>query len=179
MGPKSVELEVVHYRTDEMVHASRKLIHNFVTYSGIEGTNMWGEVLYTVADFIKQQLPHECVWRAEGLDVRFSGFQSPIPIVREEKVVYAAREPHFVIYERPDSDLRPTRRTHINRVTTAIAREMEDVYHMQAGGSPLVLSFPKREYAKSVEVFNAALVASPRLVPGDGEYPIPPRVDRG
>ncbi len=158
MGARTVELEVVQYRTDEIIHASGRFIHNFVTYSGIEGTGMWGDVFMTIADIIQNQSDLQCTWRAQGLEITFTGFQPPIPTIRDERVVFSAREPRFIVEKTHNSDLLPSKRTHISRVTSAIAREMQDVYRLRGEDNPSTLIFPKQEYAKSIEVFNAAML---------------------
>lgn len=157
MSSRSVELEVVHYNKPAMVHASKELLHNFAQYSGVEGADTWGTALVLVAGIIENQASEICLWRAQGIRMTFTGFQRPIPTIKDERLVYTARPPRFVI-EEPNDDLLPSKRTHVERVTNAIVREMSDVYHLQVNQDPLTLVFPKEEYAKRIELFNAALL---------------------
>lgn len=158
---RTAELEIVTYRTDEMVHASKELIHNYAQYSGIKGTELWPIMIFTVADIIHNQLKKPCEWTTQGLSIRFSGFLPTLPRINEGKLEYSAKAPHFTLEEGVEQNLlRPAVRTHINRVTNAIVEEMQDVYKLEAvkDADLTFLSFPKDKYAKSIEVITTPLL---------------------
>src|SRR3989344_6247804 len=124
---RTAEFEIVKYRTDEMVHASKELIYNYAQYSGIRGTELWPIMIFKVADIIHNQSSKHCEWTTPGLSIRFSGFLPTLPRINEGKLEYSAKEPHFTLVEGVEYDLRPAVKTHINRVTSAIVEEMHDV----------------------------------------------------
>lgn len=161
MPVRNAEFEVVQYRKPDLLHASIRLIRNFVDYSGIVGTNNWGYLLSNLAMAIRDETNVHILWSTPVVDVRFTGFSEPIPIPAEDRIIFVAREPRFVFEEKRDDSIRPSVVTHVQRVTDAIAQEMVDVYRLEiVEQSPIVLIFPKAEYAKSVEVFNAALLTT-------------------
>lgn len=155
---KGVEFEFVQYRTGEMKHAASALVKNFAVYSGIVGTELWLTLMGDLSKIIDNQLPYECLWKTSALDVLFSGFTDPIPIINEGRVIFSPKEPRFIFQEKMNPDVRPAVRTHVQRVTNAIVREMHDVYRMDVKKEPLTLTFPKEEYVRRVEVFNALLL---------------------
>ncbi len=159
MKSANVELELVKYRTSDVEHASVVLLKLFAHYSGIFGTEQWVRAMFPLLDIIRRQkpVPHEL--NAEGVSVAFSGFPRPVPVIKDgERIVYQAREPRFTIEDRLDEVL-PSRRTHIERVTAAIAEEMQATYKLLVTERrPLTLAFPKERYAAEVAVFQAALL---------------------
>lgn len=160
MGARNVELELVQYRTGEMVHTARQLICNFVQYSGIVKPDDGGKVIVAIAGIIRGQSDTECLWRTGGVNVKFSGFPKPVPKIVGGRVVFSSREPYFLLEENKGADLTPSMRTHVLRVTDAIAEEMRDVYKLRVEkDGPLVLVFPNQEYARNIEIFNAALLS--------------------
>lgn len=149
---RNVEFEVVQYRTNEMIHASKNLIYNFAQYSGISGTEMWPRMIYKVAEIIHNQLPQQYTWQTPGLNIGFSGIpQAELWKVQDELVCYAD-EPYFALQEGVSYDLRPALRTHIQNVTQAIIDEMQDVYKMEVvkDQSAFLLKFPKQSYAQKL-----------------------------
>jgi hypothetical protein len=156
---RTAELEIVTYRTEDMVHASRELIHNYAKYSGIPGTDLWSRMIVRVAEIIKNQLPSPCEWTTPGLSVRFSGFLPTIPTLSQGRLEYSAKSPQFELQEGWPYELRPAIRTHISNVTNAIAAEMHEVYKLEVErGDPMCLSFPKDQYAKSVDIVTVPLL---------------------
>lgn len=165
MNLKSAELEVVQYKTGDIGHATGRLIYNFAQYSGIVGTEVWPRMQFQLLSLIKDQLPYQVRWNAEGLEINFSGFLDPRPIIREGRLVYESPEPRCVFCEHP-GEVSPTFRTHIGRVTSAIAQEMEEVYCLQVESDPLTLKFPKSIYSSKIELFKAVILEpSPIAVP--------------
>lgn len=159
MGTKGVELEVVNYKTDEIANTAATFIYLYAKYSGIFGTEQWIDSISRLIDTIHNQKPMQHLLSADGVDIAFSGFPLPIAQVREEGVIFASREPRFVVTDRM-GDLLPSARTNILRVNDEITREMSEVYRLKVVKDPTTLIFPKEEYAKEGErvIFNAALI---------------------
>lgn len=157
MSAKEASVELVNYHLDHISEATVALIRNFAEYSGIYGTPQWVGAIIHLLRIIKNQKPQEYRLRAEELEVSFSGFQNPRPLIEEGNLVYKSKEPRFTIEDRWD-DILPRQRTRIARVTSDIAGEMEDVFHMKVESPPYTLIFPKQEFAKERVVFNAAIL---------------------
>lgn len=156
----NAELEVVTYRIEEMLHASRELINNYAQYSGIPGTELWPRMIFRVSDIIKNQLQTPCEWTSPGLSMRFSGFMPTGQRENEEgKLQFSADEPMFTLQEGWPHYLRPAIITHISRVTGAIVEEMQNVYKLNAisDGASHYLKFSKDKYAKSIDVVTVPL----------------------
>lgn len=157
MTAKEARVELVTYRTDHISEATVALVANFAKYSGIFGTRQWISALVQLLRIIENQQPQEYFLNAEGIEVSFSGFPNPRPLIREGNLVYESKEPRFTIEDRWD-DILPRQRTRIARVKSDIADEMEDVFHMKVESPPYTLIFPKQEFAKERVVFNAAIL---------------------
>lgn len=155
---RNVEIEMVKYKVSDIDHVAGRLIYNFVQYSGIAGISSWISLRSAIKPLIQSQHPFNSLWEAGGLDIHFSCFLDPRPVIKEEGVSYTSPEPRFAFVERPEF-MTPSQRTHVGRVTQAIAREMESVYHLQVEQNPLILIFPKNEYAEKIEKFNVPLCA--------------------
>ncbi|MBI2330129.1 hypothetical protein HYU94_01960 [Candidatus Daviesbacteria bacterium] len=157
MSLRGAELEVVQYKTHDIKHATRILIRNFAFYSGIAGTEIWPTMQYQLLSLIEEQTPYEITWATKGMELKFSGFLEPRPLIKDGKLVYESPEPRCVFFEQP-GEISPTIRTHIGRVTSAIAREMKEVYYLQIETDPLVLRFPKELYSKRIDKFNVTIL---------------------
>lgn len=159
MGRKNVELEHVEYRTDDIAHATAAFIKTFAQYSGIFGTKQWILAMFPLLEIIHNQKPQTYELSAEGIVVSFSGFPRPIPvIIDDERIVYQSREPRLTVEDRL-SEILPRQRTHIGRVTNAIADEMHESYQLHiADKNPLILVFPKETYASDITHVHAALL---------------------
>lgn len=157
MAAGNAELEVVEYRVSDISHVTFELIYNFAEYSGIAGTVAWMGVGLEILPLIRNQRPVELICKGRGINVALSYFALPEPETTDEGVIFSSPEPTIAFSERPES-ITPTLRTHVSRVTDAIAREMEEVYHLRVEKDPLRLVFPKEEYAKSIDYFNVALL---------------------
>lgn len=157
MNTKEVELVVVDYKTDEIENTSVTLIKNFAIYSGILGAREWARHLVSLSDIIQNQKPTPYLLSAEGIEIRFSGFPNPAPILRDGKVIFEPREPRFVITDSDDL-LLPSESCHIGKITDEIGKEMEDVYKLRRETNPQSLIFPKTEYSRSITVFEGVLI---------------------
>lgn len=155
---RKVELEQVTYRTGEISAASTFFIYCFAKYSGIFGTEQWVKSLVNLLEIIKEEKPKGLVLSAEGLEITFSGFPPPNPKIRGERVVFAAREPQFIVQDR-FTDLLPSGRTHVLKITDAIAEEMQKVYRLRRDSDPERLIFPKEEYGRNITVTEGVLLA--------------------
>lgn len=154
---KEARLEIVQYDTDRIAEASAGLISLFSRYSGIYGTRQWtGSLVYLVRQ-ISEQMPTEFSLSAEGVEVVFTGFKSPSPKVRDGIVLFDAREPRFIIAEKPQ-EVSPRQRTRIERAASDISAEMKSHYHVRREFPPYTLIFPKQEFAKSAQIFPAKLL---------------------
>ena len=88
----------------------------------------------------------------------FSGFPPPINPRREgDDLIYGVPDFGFAFLETNDLVL-PRERTHIEKVTRAIAEEMANVFHLDLRKDPLQITFPRELYVKEVVVFDAALL---------------------
>ncbi|OGE64961.1 hypothetical protein A3I48_01695 [Candidatus Daviesbacteria bacterium RIFCSPLOWO2_02_FULL_36_7] len=161
MSLRSAELEVVEYKTHDIGHAVGRLIHNFAKYSGIVGTEIWPRMQFQLLSLIRDQIPYEVTWNAEGMEIKFSGFLDPRPRIKDSQLVYESPEPSCVFFEQP-GEVSPLVRTHIGRVTSAIAQEMQEVYCLQAERDPLILRFPKSLYSKRIERFKVIIIEPAR-----------------
>jgi len=164
MAATSAELEIVRYKEQEVGHATGKLIYNFAEYSNITGTETWKRLWVGVIDLIKDHEALDVMWRLNGLDVHFSYFLDPVPIIREGELVLATPEPQITFFEKEES-LLPSQRSHVRKIAGIIAWEMESVYHLRVERYPLRLFFPKEEYAKSIDYFNVALLQPVEINP--------------
>lgn len=161
MNTRNVELEVVDYRTEELVNTSWRLVSLYARYSSIPQAIQWLESWPELRTIIKDQRNQRFSLRGEGVIVSFSGHSAPIPKIKEDGsgIVFRPRDPSFIIEENVD-DLLPSQRFLIYEFNQAIVREMHSTYHMRVDTNPLTLTFPKEEYAKNVSLFNASLIIS-------------------
>lgn len=157
MNFRSVEFEMIRYKTHDIGHATGRLIYNFAHYSGIVGTEVWPRMQFELLSLIKDQTPYQVRWNAEGIEINFSGFLDPRPIIKEGRLVYESPEPSCVFFEQP-GEVSPTLRTHIGRVTSTIAQEMKEVYCLQIDRNPLTLKFPKSLYSSKIELIKAVIL---------------------
>ena len=157
MSAKEAKVEFVNYRTDDISEATVAFITNLSKYSGIYGTPQWACALVHLLTIIEKQKPQQFSLHAEGIEVSFSGFPNPRPLIREGNLIYEAKEPRFTIEDRWEAIL-PRQRTRIARATSDIAGEMKDVFHMRIEYPPYALIFPKQKFAKEKVVFNAAIL---------------------
>ena len=157
MVAKEARVELITYQTDHICEATVALITNFARYSGVYGTKQWIGALIHLLEIIKNQKPQEYFLNAEGIEVSFSGFPNPRPLIRDGSLVYEPKEPRFVIEDRWN-DILPRQRTRIARVTSDIASEMRDVFRIKIEHPPYSLIFPKQEFARERVVFNAAIL---------------------
>lgn len=157
MNTKEVDLVVVDYNTDEIANTSVALIKNFAIYSRVLGANAWASHLINLIDIIHNQKPIPYLLTAQGLEVRFSGFPTPKPIIKEGKVVFEPKEPRFTITDTADLML-PSESCYVERITDEIGKEMEDVYKLRREKNPSSLIFPREGYSNSVTVFEGALM---------------------
>lgn len=156
---RSVELETVRYRTDEIAEASARLLQYLANNTNIAGVREWVLIGTRIKNSVIRLHKAQSVRLiAPGLHLIFSGFPNPSPIIENDKIVFKAKEPHFVLLE-TGLEVSPLERTYIHYVTSQISQEMEDVFHLRSETNPTTLFFPKTRYAQSVEVFNAALLA--------------------
>ncbi len=158
MNTRSVGVETVTYRIDDIEHASRVFVKTLAQYWAVFNTDQWVSYLMTLAQRIRQQQPRAATLRLEGLEIVFSGFPRPIPVIENGEVIYRAREPRFTLQHTTEY-LLPSRRTYLERLTTALAEEMQVVYHLYVDQPPLTLIFPKHEYARQVTAVRAPLLA--------------------
>ena len=159
MSLRNAEVEVVHYKTHAIGHATGRLIHDFAQYSGIVGTKHWPGMRFQLLSLIRDHIPYRVTWRAEGIEIEFTGFLDPRPTIREGKLVYESPEPRCAFFEQP-GEVSPPVRTHIDRVTSAIAQEMETVYRLRIDRNPLALRFPKTLYSDKIERFKIPILDS-------------------
>lgn len=157
MASRSAELEIVRFKEDDIRHATGKLIYNFVEYSNIMGTDIWKRLWIDLVGLIKDHTALDVIWKAEGMDIKFSYFLDPMPLLRDEEFIYSTPEPKITFMERW-GELLPSRMDHVSKIAEAIAWEMEDVYHLKVEKDPLTLIFPKEEYAKSIDRINATIL---------------------
>lgn len=159
MNSKNVELEVVQFKAKDIGYVTTRLINDFAQYSGVVGTKQWPKLWYQAMTLIRDQIPFNCIWEAGGVDINLSFFLEPRLRVIDGKLIYSTPEPRISFIERPET-VRPAVRTHISRVTGQIAQEMQDVYRLRIERDPLVLVFPKQEYASRVDRFTVPLIAA-------------------
>lgn len=138
-----VEIELVSYRTTEIEHVADVLVANYVRYSQIARIEAWDIFGRILRKRIRDYSPHGFKLTAPGIDIWFSG----LPLFpQEEKGKLVFEEPWFGAFANRELVL-PSERTHIEKVTSAIFREMSKVYHMD-NTDPGVLRFPKEVYAQ-------------------------------
>ncbi len=157
MSPKEAKIELTKYRVDDVITASLALIQYFTRYSGVIGVEQWANSIGRLIDIIEGQKSDPYAFSAEGLELAFSGFPHPIPLIVGGKVVYRAREPRFVVLDHL-AEVLPRQRTKIARATASIAGEMEDLYRMKIDVHPWTFIFPKERYAVEWVVFDAAIL---------------------
>lgn len=157
MSLRSAELEVVQYKAQDIGHVTGRLIYNFAQYSGIVGTQSWATMQFQLLTLIRDQVPYKVTYNAKGIEIRFSGYLEPRPVIKEGQVIYQSPEPSCVFFEQP-AEVSPTTRAHIGRVTSVIAQEMEEVYYLQVVKDPLTLKFPKPIYSRRIERFKVAVI---------------------
>lgn len=161
MNIKEVALEIVDYKTDDIEYASTFFIKTFARYSGIIGTNEWVYGLYKLREIINNQKPESHILPAEGLEISFSGFPQPTAKIREDGLIFTAREPRFTFFDKiRESGLLPSSRNHIESMVSAINEEMTSTYRLRIDKDPLSLVFPKEEYARSITVFDATMITA-------------------
>jgi hypothetical protein len=158
MSTRSVQLETVTYRIDDIEHASRVFVKTLAQYWMVLDTDQWIAYLMTLVQRIRQQHPRTAALHVEGLEITFSGFPRPIPVIEDGEVIYRSREPRFTLQSTAEY-IAPSRRTYLERLTTAIAEEMQAVYRLSVDQPPLTLIFPKHEYARQVTAVRAPLLA--------------------
>lgn len=157
MIAREARVEFVNYHTDHISEATVALIKNFAEYSGIYGTRQWVGAIIHLLRIIENQQPQELSLNAEGIEIFFSGFPNPRPLIKEGNLIYESKEPRFTIEDRWNYIL-PRQRTRIARVTSDIADEMRNVFHMRVEYPPYSLIFSKQEFAKKRVVLNAAIL---------------------
>lgn len=157
---KEVQLEIVNYRTDHIAQVSVALIRDFAEYSGIYGTQQWVGGLVHLLRIIENQQPLGFKLTAEGVELFFSGFHNPIPVIKNENIVFQSREPRFTIRDKA-AEVLPRQRTRIGRAISDITEEMRSVYHLRTEPFPCVLIFPKQQFAKEQTIFAATLIGHP------------------
>ena len=161
---ENTELEIVRFKEDDIRHATGKLIYNFAEYSNITGTEIWKRLWIDMVGLIKDHAALDIIWRAEGMDIKFSYFLDPMPLLRGDEFIYSTPEPKVTFMERW-GEVIPSKMDHVSKISEAIAWEMEDVYHLKVEKDPLTLTFPKAEYAKSIDYFNVALLQPVEISP--------------
>lgn len=154
---RSVELETVKYDLEEMEHVSGQLIYNFAVHTDISGTRDWMRARIVLASIIREQRKQPLVLEAPGVSMKFSGFSNPVPIIRNETIVFTARDPQFTFRGNGDY-LSPKQRTYNQDMTIAIVDEMSDVYHLEKRDYPPTLIFPRSEYGRQIEITGAILL---------------------
>ncbi len=157
MAARNVELEVVKYNVDEMEHVAGRLLYNFAVHTDIVGTRDWMRARFELASIIREQRDQQLKLYAPGVVMEFSGFPNPIPVIRDEAVVFTAKEPQFT-FRGTREYVSPQQRTYNQNATSAIVEEMSDVYHLIKKDYPPTLIFPRSEYGKLIEVFNAIML---------------------
>lgn len=157
MSLKSAEFEVVDYKAHSIGHVTGRLIYNFAQYSGIVGTQSWAAMQFQLLTLIRDQVPYRVIYNASGMEILFSGYLEPRPVIKDGQIIYQSPEPSCAFFEQP-RDVSPTMRSHIGRVTASIVQEMEEVYHLHTEKDPLVLRFPKSIYSKKIERFKIAMI---------------------
>ena len=157
MAAKEARVEFVNYHTDHIAEATVALFTIFAKYSGIYGTPQWVGELFPLLTIIEKEKPEKFSLNAEGIEISFSGFPNPRPLIREGNLIYESKEPRFTIEDRWETIL-TRQRTKIARATSDIAGEMKDVFHMRIEYPPYALIFPKQKFAKEKVVFNAAIL---------------------
>ncbi len=155
--PRHVELEHVTYNIQDIENTAGQFLYKFAAKAGIKGAQTWMRSHMDLAEIIREQRSQTFLLQAFGLSVEFSGFPPPIPKIQRHGIVFSAREPRFTIYE-TNEQISPLQRTHITLATENIMDEMHNVYHLEKAKDPLTLIFPKKVYAKHIEIFNAALL---------------------
>jgi len=151
-------VEVLSYKIPEIEHAAGTLVHTFTKFSEIAGTRVWPPYAKGLSDRIKDQTPFPYLLRAPGFALRFSGFPPPnVPRSEGDELIFGPPDLGFAFLETDDLVL-PSERTHIQKVTKAIAEEMAKVFHLDLNRDPLQVTLPRDLYVKEVVVFNAALI---------------------
>ncbi len=153
---RPVKVEFVTYKIEEMQNTISHLVRNFTIYSGISGTNMWWLAFPLQSKHrIENLLPEPyCLTSTEDVSLFFKGPSLPIPIIKDDSVVYKPREPRVIIAEDIEH-LNPGRRWQVEKMDRRIAEEMHSGYGMDVEENPLRLIFPKRNYAKEITVLDA------------------------
>lgn len=142
---RSVEVEVVHYRTDEIAHVAEVLIRNYVKYSNIARVDAWDIYGRILQDGIRKGSPYSFKFQAPGIDVWWSGINPLRPKQKDEKITYEIEEPWFGAFANRITTL-PSERTHIEKITRTLFEAMSKDYHLD-NTNPGVLKFPKEIYA--------------------------------
>ncbi len=157
MTVKEAKVELVTYNIDDIKEVTVALISTFAKHSEIYGTEQWiGGIFQTLKTIDKQQQTGFSLI-ADGVEVAFSGFPRPRPLIKDGGLIYEAREPRFTI-EDHGQDVRPKEKTKIAKAASDIAQEFKKVYHLRSEYPPHVLIFSKQEFAKEIVFFSAAIL---------------------
>ncbi len=157
MTAKEATIKLINYRTDRIAEATVALITNFAKYSGIHGTRQWVGGIIRLLEIIENQKPQEFSLNAQGIELSFSGFPNPKPLIRGGELFYEPGEPRYIIDDR-GQDVAPTHRTRIARAAEDITDEMADVFHLKVKHPPHTLIFPQDRFVKETIIFRAAIL---------------------
>lgn len=158
---KLIDVETVDYKPAELANTAGRLIQYFAEYTGLGSSRTWQAMRLEVLGLIRDQSPFNLIWETPGMEIGFSGFLDPRPTVTDGELIYASPEPRFAFIERTDDAIRPQARTHLHRVSAAIAHEMHEVYKLSVvDQNPLMLVFPKTAYARRIERHRIPLLSA-------------------
>jgi hypothetical protein len=157
MAVRTVELETVEYNLANMEHVAGQLLYNFAAHTDILSEEAWIGARLAIANTIREQSRNPVVVESSGLQVVFSGFTEPVPLIDNERVIYVARNPRFTFRDSA-GHIPPHQRTYNHRATREIMEEMSIVYHLKTKDYPPTLLFPKAQYANRIEVTSAAQI---------------------
>lgn len=155
---RTAEFEIVRFRTEEILNASRDLVVNYTQYSGVSGTQDWPEDLEKVANIIREQQPRSYEWVSPEMNLVFSGF--PFPTIEEGESRAIVEPPHFVLREGVFYSLLDSKRKlRIEHTTRRIIEEVSDLHGLNLAWEPpqLIIEFPKERYAESIETIEVPL----------------------
>ncbi len=152
------EVEVLSYNIPRIELVAGTLVHTFTKFSEIAGTRAWPPYAKGLSDWIEDQRPFPYWLRTPELALRFSGFPPPEDVRSEGgKLIYSPPDLSFAFLNGKQLVL-PSERMRVQKVTTAIAEEMAEVFHLDLRKDPLAISLPRDLYVKETVVFDAALL---------------------
>lgn len=157
---RTAELEVVSYKTDAIVDASKTLVDTCVEVFRDEMPSFSQDILHSIGQILGKNSNTQIVWNLSGLRIFFSGIPPTLPTIEGDQLVYKARSPHFILEEGAVVDLPFSTQLRVREANYAIVDVMNDRHGLEVvRDDPFTtLNFPKDLYAESVRRVTATIL---------------------